>query len=508
MTGLFIMMDVLVALTLFAKTYGWTTGDEYIYSVARMPGSGGFALAGTTNSYGAGGTDALLVVLTSDGKNIQWAKAYGGANNDGAWSVICTDDGGFVIAGYTESFGAGSRDMLVLRLDQDGNISWAKTFGTSGWEEARSVIETPGVGGYAVGGSDNSNILLLKLTAAGNESWAKSYNTRAQDVFMTQTYDDGYVFTGEYIDFTLENATLLLVLNPDGSVGRAKAFYGMVDGNHSIFDVGLSVVPTSDGGFAITGATDPDLADIPRLMVIRTNSLGNLSWAKTTTGVQEIGNSIIQTADEGFVVVGKTKILPPFGDEAQIMKFSSADGSLFWTKTFNALGWERAFSVLQLPDGSLAIAGTTFDFNQRDGFLLRTAADGTYSGCVLDQSPGLVTPTFATSNLSVSPSPWTHSTGTPGISVTPPITPLSVNICAPVYESVDETAGFDAEVICFPVSHALIFNATAEAELKIYSPDGRLSSSTHLIAGQTRIPLDPGVYLWQAGPYKGKAVVR
>ncbi len=102
----------------WARTFGWTY-DEYLYSIIQTT-DGGFAVAGWTGSFGAGSTDFLILKLASDG-SLSWARTFGGTSDDNAYSIIQTTDGGFAVAGDTRSFGAGSNDVLVLKLDQNGN---------------------------------------------------------------------------------------------------------------------------------------------------------------------------------------------------------------------------------------------------------------------------------------------------------------------------------------------------------------------------------------------------
>ncbi len=111
---------------------------------------------------------------------ISFAKTYGGAYNDEASSVHQTSDGGYIVAGGTFSFGAGSRDIFLIKTGTNGNIIWAKTYGGTGWEEAYSVQQTSD-GGYIVAGRTDSfgagseDIFLIKTDASGNVQWAKTY---------------------------------------------------------------------------------------------------------------------------------------------------------------------------------------------------------------------------------------------------------------------------------------------------------------------------------------------
>ncbi|MEO0210425.1 MAG: hypothetical protein ABIN66_01065, partial [candidate division WOR-3 bacterium] len=145
----FITTNTLIGQFLFAKTYGGTSGD-YAYSITQTS-DGGYAVAGRTESFGAGSWDFLVLKLNPDG-SLAWARTFGGTIDDYAYSITQTSDGGYAVAGYTTSFGAGNVDFLVLKLNPDGSLAWARTFGGTNDDYAYSITQTSD-GGYAVAGS-------------------------------------------------------------------------------------------------------------------------------------------------------------------------------------------------------------------------------------------------------------------------------------------------------------------------------------------------------------------
>ncbi|MFZ8835339.1 MAG: hypothetical protein ACO2O5_14280, partial [Candidatus Caldipriscus sp.] len=138
--------------TYFAKTYGGTD-DDGAYSV-QQTSDGGYIVAGYTASFGAGSWDIFLIKTDANG-NIQWAKTYGGTDEDRAHSVQQTSDGGYIVAGVTFSFGTGYSDAFLVKTDANGNIVWAKTYGGTYSDYAYSVQQTSD-GGYIVAGHTNS----------------------------------------------------------------------------------------------------------------------------------------------------------------------------------------------------------------------------------------------------------------------------------------------------------------------------------------------------------------
>jgi len=157
---------------LWSKTYG-RIGDDEAFSVVQTS-DGGYALAGVTYSYGASG-DFWLVKTDSVG-NMLWSKTYGGTGDDEASSVIQTSDGGYMLAGYTYSYGAGvTADFWVIKTNSSGDMLWSKTYGGTSYEWAFSVVQTSD-GGYAIAGYTQSygagslDFWLIKLAPEAGPS--------------------------------------------------------------------------------------------------------------------------------------------------------------------------------------------------------------------------------------------------------------------------------------------------------------------------------------------------
>jgi hypothetical protein len=128
----------------------------------------GFLLAGSTTSYGAGGTDMWVVKVNSYGI-LEWNQTYGGPAFDGVSALIQTIDGGFALAGYTDSFGAGESDMWVVKIDSNGLLQWNQTFGGTGYERASSILQTTDGDFILVGHTDSfgageTDVCLVKMS--------------------------------------------------------------------------------------------------------------------------------------------------------------------------------------------------------------------------------------------------------------------------------------------------------------------------------------------------------
>ncbi|MFZ8835387.1 MAG: hypothetical protein ACO2O5_14520, partial [Candidatus Caldipriscus sp.] len=199
----------------FAKTYGGANWDWA--SSVRQTSDGGYIVVGVTLSFGAGNRDIFLIKTNASG-NLQWAKTYGGTNEEEAFSVQQTSDGGYIVAGFTHSFGAGNRDIFLIKTNASGNVQWAKTYGGTDDDRAYSVQKTSD-GGYIVAGFTGSfgagawDVFLIKTDASGNVQWAKTYGGTNSDVASSvqQTSDGGYIVVGFTHSFGAGDRDIFLI---------------------------------------------------------------------------------------------------------------------------------------------------------------------------------------------------------------------------------------------------------------------------------------------------------
>jgi hypothetical protein len=207
----------------FARTYGGTNYD--FASSVQQTSDGGYIMAGYTESFGAGNNDIFLINTDANG-DVQWAKTYGGTGEDRVFSVQQTSDGGYIVAGWTRSFGAGGDDIILIKTDANGNIIWARTYGGTNDDRASSVQQTSD-GGYIVAGWTRSfgsggDILLIKMDANGNVIWAKTFGGTDHDYAhsVQQTSDGGYIVAGLTRSFGAGNYDFFLIkTDANGDIG-------------------------------------------------------------------------------------------------------------------------------------------------------------------------------------------------------------------------------------------------------------------------------------------------
>jgi hypothetical protein len=352
------------------KTYGGTEDDE-VYSVVRTS-DGGYALAGGTSSFGAGGSDMYLV-KTDAGGNMQWNKTYGGAGSDGARSVIQTNDGGYALAGVTDSFGA-SNDFYLVKTDESGNEEWNKTYGGPYIDDsAWSVIQTAD-GGYALAGYSRvpyDDFYLAKTDASGNLQWDRRYGNPGNDVAysVVQTADGGYALAGyTFASAFTFNDCYLVKTDAAGDMQWSKTYGGINN------DYAYSLVQTVDGGYALAGATYSFGASASDCYLVKTDAVGDMQWNKTygATG-DDIARSVVQTADGGYALAGNTYSFGASASDCYLVKTDAA-GNMQWNKTYGGPSYDVAYSLVQTVDGGYALAGLTYSFGagHNDFYLVKT----------------------------------------------------------------------------------------------------------------------------------------
>nr|QNO43843.1 hypothetical protein HEAIHDEL_00005 [Methanosarcinales archaeon ANME-2c ERB4] len=314
----------------------------------------------------------IEVSISHEGEG--WNRTFGGADRDVAYSVQQTSDGGFILAGYTDSYGAGSSDFWLVKTDSSGNKQWDKTFGGADSDIARSVQQTSN-GGYILAGCmdysaagmydarlvriDSSRAILWDVTLGGT-GWDTAESVQ-------ETSDGGFVFAGYTGSYGAGYYDAWLVkVDSNGCIQWNRTFGG------SGRDVAYSVQQTSDGGYIIAGSTQPqggyllstgfmnslgiDFADV---WLVKTDSNGNKQWDKTFGGNDwDAAESIQQTYDGGFILAGYTKSYGAGDPDFWLIKTYS-NGNKQWDKTFGETDDDYAYSVQQTSDGGYILAGVT-----------------------------------------------------------------------------------------------------------------------------------------------------
>ena len=241
----------------------------------------------------------LFSSLLAQGPDTLWTRTYGGINDDQAYSVQQTFDEGYIIVGYTKSFGAGDADVYLVKTDSIGDTLWTRTYGNTLFDAGYSVQQTTD-SGYIIAGTH-----LIKTDSLGDTLWTKPYGGGYS---VKQIPDGGYIYAGRKItSFTYD----VFLIRTD-SMG--DSLWSRTYGDDGYNDGGYSVQRTIDGGYIIAGNTNwvfdatYRLRSPGDLFIIKLDSLGDSLWSLVYGGAgDDLGRSVEQTSDSGFIVAGFTE---------------------------------------------------------------------------------------------------------------------------------------------------------------------------------------------------------
>ena len=426
------------------KCLGGTSED--IANSIKQTSDGGFIVAGETSSNNGdvwgnhGGYDYWVVKLNSSG-GILWQKCLGGQDWDVAYSIQQTSDGGFIVAGYTESYygdvwgNHGGSDYWVVKLNSSGDILWQKCLGGTGDDEAHSIQQTSDrgfiVAGYTESNDDDvsdnhggKDYWVVKLNSSGDIEWQKCLGGTSYDYAnsIQQASDGGFIVAG----FTLSNDgdvsgnhengnsdSWVVKLNSLGDIEWQKCLGGTSG------DWANSIQQTSDGGFIVAGGTDSNDGDVSGnhgysdYWVVKLNSSGDILWQKCLGGTNpDIAHSIQETSDGGFIVAGDTDsndgdVSRNNGDNNDywVVKLNSS-GDIEWQKCLGGTYTDIAHSIQETSDGGFIVAGHA---GSKDGDV--SWNHGNYDAWVvkLTNEPGRINEIENYNLLSIYPNPFTEN---------------------------------------------------------------------------------------------------
>ena len=384
------------------KKYGGSLGDRA--ESVQQTDDGGYIMAGSAtsddgdvsgnNGSGFGSiSDYWLVKIDASG-NIQWEGNYGGSNDDEAYSVQQTNDGGYIVAGETNSDdvdvsgnnGTGTflgADFWLVKLDSSGTIQWEGNYGGSNGDEAYSVQQTND-GGYIVAGesiSDDGDVSgnngqndfwVLKLDASGTILWEGNYGGSDDDRARSiqQTDDGGYIVAGESLsddgDISENNGGFdywVVKLDASGTILWEGNYGGSDD------DRARSIQQTDDGGYIVAGETT--IAETPSWQdddldywLVKLDTSGTILWEENYGGSDyDVAYSVQQTDDGGYIMVGESNsddgdVSGNNGNEDYWLVKVNASGTIQWEENYGGGNGDIGKSVQQTDDGGYILAGS------------------------------------------------------------------------------------------------------------------------------------------------------
>lgn len=304
----------------------WGGSSEDVGYFVQETRDGGFIVTGSTKSYSMG-EEMLWLVKTDGNGNLSWDKTFGGfvsSSGDGGWSVDETDDGGYIITGYTQSLGSGRKDLWLLKTDGQGSKIWDKTFGGREDDVGMSVLQSRD-GGYIVAGRTASferggdDIWLLKTDSLGGEQWNKTFGGNQDDAgFQVVEIADGYALVGRTESGSDKKKIILIKVDPNGRKLWERSYRG---------SSASSLQSTAEGGYIIAGRIDN--TDTGRdALIIKTDSTGREEWSMTSGGsADDIGTFIIQNKDGSYTMAGITDSYGQGREDAWLVKIRAESQS-------------------------------------------------------------------------------------------------------------------------------------------------------------------------------------
>ncbi len=345
--------------TIWIHTYGGSSADGFR---AAMPTSdGGFVAVGHTYSFGAGDVD-LYAVKTDAAGDTLWTRTFGGPGPDCGYGVCETNDNAYVLAGYTMSSGAGGEDVFLVKVDAQGALLWARTYGGAGLDEARSVCFTSDGHILAAGqtesfGAGLSDVYLLKVDADGDTLWTRTYGGADSDWAdaVCETADGCYGAGGTTGSFNSTRDIYLLKTDPAGALVWQYR-YGSSANYREEYGTGACATP--DGGMAATGwRTDQDQADPGQANFLLVGAAGApLDYRRFIDPYIEYGSSICRSAAGDFMLCGSAKNATTHHNDLLILKKAGA-GNWSWSQVLGGAGSDWGCSIVPAGPDTYIIAG-------------------------------------------------------------------------------------------------------------------------------------------------------
>jgi hypothetical protein len=301
----------------------------------------------------SGNRDIALMKIDPNGNEL-WNISFGGVHDDTGYCVRQTSDGGYVITGVVDWY----FDMVffyhvgLLKVDQNGNLLWDKSFAFLSESAGRSVLETSDHGFIIVGWTNHYDLLLVKTDESGNEQWNKTFGGTNIDIGLSIEHgtDGGYLILGNTESFG-NSSVWLIKINENGD----ELWNRTLLGTQNVWADSMGY--TSDGGHIISGYFDPIYSSIDAWLM-KVNESGVEEWNRTYGGsLDDVGNSVQQTTDGGFVFTGFTGATHFEGPYTFWVVRTDANGVEQWNRSILSEKSGYGSDIQQTTDGMFIITG-------------------------------------------------------------------------------------------------------------------------------------------------------
>jgi hypothetical protein len=349
--------------TIWTKYYDGSLRD-WFYDI-HATSDGNFLIVGETNSYGNGGYEGWILKIRPNGDSL-WMNTYGEMKYDEFHTIQSTNDGNFLITGYTESFGAGGGDGWLIKINPDGGTIWMKTYGGTSLDNIYTIKPTID-GDYLIagctGGFENRNGLLVKIASDGDTIWTKTYGGAKNDILYSiqSTIDNNYLIAG-----VTDSYGWLVKINSNGDTIWTKTFSGK---NNSMF---FEIQPANDGNFLIRGLMESNETENSGGWLVKINCNGDTIWTKTfSSAPSDYFNKLVPTADGNFLILSNSYSFDS-GNYNGLILCLIADqyaykNSLFTFKipTYDVDSLNCGYSPIKVPSGMTVSTGGTVSWTPK-----------------------------------------------------------------------------------------------------------------------------------------------
>ena len=296
-----------------------------------------------------------------------WEKTYGGEFSDSPSRILQTPDGGYIISGTTESYGAKNTDMYLLRIDADGNELWHKTFGGDPYENVSRIMPTSD-GGYLLFGTTRefqSDVLIVKVNADGDSQWQKIIGGNGGEAVgevLEKESGDGFIFVGRTTsqDPAFEDTDIWLVEMDNSGNIVSQHNYGS-----SIYDVGNGLIKTADGSFIITGTTLSD-DKARQSYILKVNPDYSIAWEKSFGGTNNDSFGQVQQQSNGDLLIVGSSVREVTTEhtysQAVIYKLDDS-GNEITSETFAGSKSVSLSSLEPTSDGGFILSGASDSYS-------------------------------------------------------------------------------------------------------------------------------------------------
>lgn len=342
---------------------------------------GGYIITGMTETSIPDDSDIIIMKTNNLGDTL-WTKTYGGTQADYPYAILNTNDGNYFIVGFTKSFGAGNSDTWLLKINPSGDTLWSKTYGGSGYDEARNIIATID-GNYMIVGrsktGSNDDAYLMKINPAGTIIWKKNYGGPQIEIghSVKECLDGGFVFMGQTWSYGKGMGDIYLIkTNPAGDTTWTKTFGGVGT------DDGNDILVNTDSTFTIgaeTNSPDPQANGDIDVELLKVDMNGMLIWKKFYGGTnKDVCHMIQATTDGGYIIAATSRSFSWIKPDMWLIKTNSI-GDTIWTRRYGYPDpyHEHSYSVKQTTDGGYLFLGHSEDINWfKQVYFLKLNQDG------------------------------------------------------------------------------------------------------------------------------------